>query len=156
MAGLGDAHAALADQRGALCQVTWRDEAGDRDGGEVCIGHVQRAVGKGQAPGFGEQVHGLGCRFKLGRRSTLDRSHLGDGQARVAGFQRLQCPKDLRHGYPARGRRWHAADLPLFVVGAQRCALLGGVALEVGLGQAAGIAMALYLACDFIGNRALV
>ena len=74
----------------------------------------------------------------------------------VAGFQRLQCPQDLRHGNPARGRRWHAADLPLFVVGAQRCALLGGVALEVGLGQAAGIAMALYLACDFIGNRALV
>ncbi len=77
-------------------------------------------------------------------------------KTRVAGFQRLQGAENLRHGDPAR-RRWrHAADLPAFVVGAQRPALLGLVALEIVQRQAAGVGVALNLGDDLFRDRAFV
>ncbi len=77
-------------------------------------------------------------------------------KTRIAGFQRLQRAENLRHGDPAR-RRWrHAADLPAFVVGAQRRAFLGLVALQIIQRQAAGVGVALHLGDDLFGDRAFV
>ncbi|MNF54260.1 hypothetical protein D3C84_356860 [compost metagenome] len=155
-ARLGTAHAALTDQRCATGQVGGGDQAGDRHRDEVCISDVQRTVGVGQALGFGDQVHGVRCRLEAGRLVGLERFERRQGEALVAGLQGLQGAEDLRHGNPARGRRRHAAHLPALVVGAQRRAFLGAVALEVIERQAAGVGVALNPGHDFLGHRTLI
>ena len=155
-AGFGRAHAALADQGGAAGQVGRVDQAFDRHGHEVGVGHVLRAVGVGQAFGFGDQVHGLRAGSMPAGLVGLDRFQRCQRQALVAGLQGLQRAEDLRHGDPARRRRRHAADLPALVVGAQRRALLGLVAGEIVQRQAAGVGVPLNLGDDFLGDRAFV
>ena len=125
------AHAALTDQGGAAGQITRVYQALDRNRHEVRIRHVLRAIGIGQALGFGNQVHGLRVGFNPRRRVGFYRFQRRQGVVFVACLQGLQRTEDLRHGDAAR-RRWrHAADLPALIVGAQWRALLGGIVLEV-------------------------
>ena len=64
-AGLGDAHAAIADQLRALLQVRRVEQAGDVDLDEIAVGDIQAAVGEREAAGFGKQVHRVRLRLEL-------------------------------------------------------------------------------------------
>ncbi|MNT49175.1 hypothetical protein D3C72_1860090 [compost metagenome] len=89
-AGFGGAHAVIADQGGAAGEVSRIDQAFDRDGHEVAIGQVLRAVGVGQSLGFGDQVHSLRGWLDTGREIGFNRCHRRQGQTLIASFQGLQ------------------------------------------------------------------
>ncbi len=88
-AGGGAAHAPVGDQASALGEIGGIRQCGDVDRNEVAIGHVLRAIGKGQASGFAEQMHSVRLRLQhalLHKRwhdrdivERTDAQHLRDG-----------------------------------------------------------------------------
>ncbi len=155
-ARLGHLQALRADEARALGQVGGIEQArptARRRLHEIGVGHVEPAVGEGQARGLVVVVEPVGAGLQVLRavRPGLQR-HAGCGRL-------LQDAEDLRHGdRPGAGRREsaHAVGMGRHgVVAAQGFALLRLVARQVRQAQLAGIRrMALHLGHDGLGDLA--
>jgi len=112
---------AAVDHLGAKHQVMRVEQTRDRHPHEVGIGHVEAAVGVGEARGFDEMVGEVGARAHARQVDMLeDAENLADGEA-------------------ARGGWTHAAHIAAAIAGADGIAQLDLIAGEVGLGHDAGV-----------------
>ena len=134
LAGGGGFHGGGADECGALAQVVGRQQAvpaAGRRGHKSGVGHVLRAVGKGQAGRLGVVVQPVGAGQAIGQR-------------RRGAWALRQHAQNLPNGNGARaGRRkaTHAqAALRRGVVVTQGLSHHRLVGLQVGQGQQAGVA----------------
>ena len=151
VAGLGCLHALCTDELGATGEVAGVEQAHPAAAGglhEVGVGHIEGAVGKGQACRLGVEVQPLGR-----GQAVLQRQAGGVGV--------VQDAQNLAHGDGARAGGRKAAEAVVLragaVVGAQRLAFFGLVAGQVGQAQAAGVGgVLLHLVHHGLGHWAFV
>ena len=134
------AHAAPGPHQGrALAQVGGIDQPCRRHRHEIRIADIVVAVGVGEAPRFGEQMHrAAGARPHPGHRKTL------------------QQPEDRQHRDAAGTRRRHAADAVRAVAAADRIAFERAIAGEVLFGEIAGTRVDAHRHRDVARDVALV
>ena len=127
------------DQGAAFGKVSRVEQPGERDGNEIRIGEVTRAVGESEPLRFGDDMRGA--------RAERCRAEI----------EWLDDAEHLRHGNAAGGRRPHAADLVRAIGRADRFALDGAIGRDVLSGELARLArIVLHRAGDVFGDVALI
>src|SRR6266851_2475574 len=91
--GAGPGMARAIDELRAHLEVVGIEQSADRDGDEIAVGEIAGAVGIGEAPGLGQEMH-------------------GSGRGRPVGGE-IEMPEQAQHLQQRRGaraRRAHAAQ----------------------------------------------